>query len=351
MNYVAIAAAIVLSSIAAYFSVLGLAAIFAASAVAVIVMASALEATKVITAVWLHLNWNQLAGSLKTYLVLATLALMGITSMGIFGFLSKAHIDHQVQVETTVGAQMKLIDMKIANKQRDVDDLDKQINQIDGLNSNVVETAKRASDSRKAVTSVRGSKADRQALVKQKESLNEEMTVLQTDKIKLEGEVAKLEAEVGPLRYIADKFSEGGHADKSALETAVFWLIMVLVVCFDPLAIMLLLATNIRFNQPVAHAEPLGFVSKPVGLLATPQKLLAKLAPEPEPDPPKKEDKPKAEEPPKRVRRRVVKKVEWGITHQPNSNVVSIAPNTIKKRRGRPKNSYVRIPDKAITKF
>ena len=93
INYLALLVAIALSAIAAYFSVIGLTTIFAASFWPVVIMGGTLEVAKVVAASWIYRNWNITPFSIKAYLVASILALMFITSMGTFGYLSKAHID------------------------------------------------------------------------------------------------------------------------------------------------------------------------------------------------------------------------------------------------------------------
>src|SRR6056300_706518 len=85
--------ALTISAVAIYYSVAGLVAIFAAAAVPIMIMGGVLEISKLVTAVWLHRYWKQTVWWLKSYLTLAVVVLMLITSMGIFGFLSKAHIE------------------------------------------------------------------------------------------------------------------------------------------------------------------------------------------------------------------------------------------------------------------
>ena len=96
MSYLVFLIAVFLSAIAAYYSVMGMVAIFSAAALPVALMAGGLEAAKLITASWLYRNWNIAPRFLKYYLSIAVVILMFITSMGIFGFLSKAHLDQAV---------------------------------------------------------------------------------------------------------------------------------------------------------------------------------------------------------------------------------------------------------------
>ena len=98
MAYLLLGSALLLSSIAAYFSVVGLSTIFPGSIVSIIVMAFGLELAKIIVAVWAHQNWKKISRLTKIYLSTSVIILMGITSMGIFGFLSKSHIEHSSSV-------------------------------------------------------------------------------------------------------------------------------------------------------------------------------------------------------------------------------------------------------------
>ena len=254
MHYLAIAVALGLSSIAAYFSVLGLAAIFSASAVSVAIMAIGLEATKVVTAVWLHLHWNKLSTFIRIYLCAAVLLLMAITSMGIFGFLSKAHIEYQVKVDTTVGYKLKLVDLRINRKETEITDLEVKIKKIDEPLNRMTELANGPITARAASRATRRADKARDVVLLKKHERQNELTTLFEEKLLLQSDLTILEAEIGPIKYIADQVY--GKADKSEIETAVFWLILVLVICFDPLAIALLLGTNIRFEEePRVHKK------------------------------------------------------------------------------------------------
>ena len=101
--------ALTISAVAIYYSVAGLVAIFAAAAIPIMIMGTTLEVAKLVTAVWLHRYWSQAAWWLKYYLALAVLVLMFITSMGIFGYLSKAHIEQTSAGEESVAQVERLI--------------------------------------------------------------------------------------------------------------------------------------------------------------------------------------------------------------------------------------------------
>ena len=108
--------ALSISAIAAYFSIIGLATIFPGSTEAVITMGAVLEVGKIAAAVWLHRNWKSAPRLIKAYLTGAVVVLMGITSMGIFGFLSKAHIEHQHTMNKSE-ASINQIDDKIKREE------------------------------------------------------------------------------------------------------------------------------------------------------------------------------------------------------------------------------------------
>ena len=109
--------ALTVSAVAAYYSIIGLTAIFAAAIIPVIIMGSTLEVAKITTAVWLHTFWQDAPLLMKTYLTSATIVLMLITSMGIFGFLSKAHIE-QSAGGTDVTARIERVDQDITRQQQ-----------------------------------------------------------------------------------------------------------------------------------------------------------------------------------------------------------------------------------------
>lgn len=122
--------ALTISAVAAYYSIVGLVAIFAAAAIPVIIMGSALEVGKLTTAVWLHLNWKNAGALIKTYLVTATLLLMFITSMGIFGFLSRAHIE-QTAVATEGQAQLVRIQSEIERNETIIERAEQKIQRLE----------------------------------------------------------------------------------------------------------------------------------------------------------------------------------------------------------------------------
>jgi len=112
--------ALALSTIAAWYSIVGLTAIFASAVIPIIIMGSALELAKIITTVWLRKYWDRCTWVMKVYLVPAVIALAVLTSMGIFGFLSKAHLDQGVIGGDSI-AQVQILDEKIKTAKENIE--------------------------------------------------------------------------------------------------------------------------------------------------------------------------------------------------------------------------------------
>ena len=249
VNYLALVIAILLSIVAAYYSVVGLAVIFASAMIPVIVMASTLEAGKVVATSWLYRNWNTAPRFIKYYLAVAVVVLMFITSMGIFGFLSKAHLDQSL-ISGDATTKLAIYDEKIKTAKENIEAARKQLKQMDEA---VDQTMARSSDEKGAerANSIRRSQQkDRSALAKEIETNQRIVVTLNEESTPIRAEVRKVEAEVGPIKYIA-ALLYGDNPDQNILEKAVRWVIISIVFVFDPLAIMLLLAANHSiYNRP-----------------------------------------------------------------------------------------------------
>jgi hypothetical protein len=245
IDIIALIVALMLSGVAAWYSIIGLTAIFAASFWPVVIMGSVLEIGKVVTASWLYRNWNVAPKFLRYYLTMAVVVLMFITSMGIFGFLSRAHIEQTASAtDNTVIIQQ--IDSRIDRENKKISDAETVIQQLDNA-VKVLQDAQRLRGKDGAIALREVQKPERETLQKDiSESLNE-IDKLQDEKTKLSVEQAKLEAEVGPLKYIAELIYS--NADKNQLESAVRWVIIILVLVFDPLAVLLLIAANIGLQN------------------------------------------------------------------------------------------------------
>lgn len=248
---------IAISIIAIYYSVLGLAAIFAAAVIPIIVMGTVLEVGKLVTAWWLKANWHRAPLAIKSYLTIAVVVLMIITSMGIFGFLSKAHTDQAIPLGDTV-AKVTFIDEKINNERETVANAKALIKQLDnaviGIQSgegreirNRDGTTRIENPAERALQVRRTQAGDRAALTRTIDEAQTRIVVLQEEKAPIAGKLRAVEAEVGPIKYIA-KLIYGDNPDQNILEKAVTWVIVIIVLVFDPLAVLLLLASQLSFQ-------------------------------------------------------------------------------------------------------
>ena len=305
--------AITISSVAIYYSVAGLVAIFAAAAIPIIIMGTALEVGKLVAAVWLHRYWSRAAWWLKTYLSIAVVVLMIITSMGIFGFLSKAHVEQNLASDTVtqrieiiegkILAEEKYIERQgdvleriqskdksgvdrfnqdIAIEQKKIDDayarievLDADVEAFTSRNKGFggtgrvkqglelrekqgperealmlkIEQASQKIDQLREKNDKSLDKVDNQVAVAEKNIFDATTRIdgFLLDLEPLKGQVMKLESEVGPIRYIAE-FVYGEEADRNLLEEAVRWVIITIIFVFDPLAVLLLIASQYTFR-------------------------------------------------------------------------------------------------------
>jgi len=237
--------AISISIIAAGYSIIGLATLFAGAAVPIIAMGTALEIGKLIAASWLYNNWRSsfVPVSLKTYLFSAVVVLVFITSMGIFGFLSKAHLE---QVQPTTGNEIKInsINTQLSQQETIINRAEKTLAQLDKsievyLNN---EYATRGLKERKK------QEEERNTLQSTINTATDKIVELQTQKANLQLQQDKIEAEVGPIKYVAELIY-GKESAKSHFDEAVRIVILILIFVFDPLAVLLLIAANISLRQ------------------------------------------------------------------------------------------------------
>jgi hypothetical protein len=225
MIYLTFLAAILLSGIAGYYSIIGLAAIFAGAFWPVVIMGSALEFAKLVTASWLYRNWKTTPILLKSYLTSAVVILMLITSMGIFGFLAKSHID------STLDAGANSVELKTIETQEKIS------------KEKLEYLLARAKDPATA-----SNKLDKQIQDTQKE-----LSEISKRKLPLLKEENKLTADVGPIKYVADIFFSGDNALDKAVRLVIFMIMLV----FDPLAVLLLISGNITLKEnKVVEPEP-----------------------------------------------------------------------------------------------
>ena len=235
--------AISISVIAAGYSIIGLATLFAGAVIPIIMMGSALEVGKLVAASWLYHNWNSdVPRLLKAYLFSAIIILIFITSMGIFGFLSKAHLD-QVKPTSSNNIKIELLDNQIKSQQLIINRSQKTLDQLDKALEVYIEKeyVTRGLKERKK------QKPERDELnIAIKEASNE-IAKLSEEKGTLSLEQNKIEAEVGPIKYVAELIY--GENAENNFDSAVRIVILILIFVFDPLAVLLLIAANISLRQ------------------------------------------------------------------------------------------------------
>ena len=242
----ALVSGLTVSAVAIYYSVAGLVAIFSAAVIPIIVMGVALEISKLAGTVWLKQNWTRAPYFIRAYLLAAIAILMLITSMGIFGFLSKAHSDQSL-VSGDVQSRIAVYDEKIKTSKDNIDANRKALKQMDEAVDQVMGRSSDEKGADKAVQIRRSQQKERVRLQSEIQAEQKNITVLSEERAPIAAEVRKVEAEVGPIKYIA-AFIYGDNPDSNILEKAVTWVIIIIVVVFDPLAVILLLASQYSFQ-------------------------------------------------------------------------------------------------------
>jgi hypothetical protein len=236
--------ALTLSAIAAWYSILGLTAIFAAAVIPIIIMGGSLEVAKVVTTVWLHRYWDRAGWVLKMYLIPAVIALAFLTSMGIFGFLSKAHSDQEL-VSGDVGAKVAVYDEKIKTARDNIEANRKALQQMDAQVDQLLGRTTDDVGANRAVQVRRQQRAERNRLQNEIAADQEVISKLNEEAAPIRAQIRKVEAEVGPIKYIAALiYGDQVQDDTTTLEKAVRWVIILIVFVFDPLALSLVIAAQ-----------------------------------------------------------------------------------------------------------
>ena len=234
--------ALAISAVAAYYSIVGLMAIFAGATTAIAIMGIVLEIGKLICASWTFQNWKTSPVSIRFYFILAVVVLMLITSLGIFGFLSRAHIT-QSSPTALISERIERIDLKIDQRQTQIKRYQGRLNTLDQALQRYIELGAIS----KGLAKI-GAMDNETSLLKTKvEGLENEIDGLSDEKYGLKTELNLAEVEVGPIRYVASMLYD--DVSESQLEEAVRWIIVLLIFVFDPLAVVLVIAANISLRD------------------------------------------------------------------------------------------------------
>jgi len=234
--------ALAISAVAAYYSIVGLMAIFAGATTAIAIMGIVLEIGKLICASWTFTNWKSCPVIMKSYFILAVVVLMLITSLGIFGFLSRAHIT-QSSPTALISERIERIDLKIDQRQTQISRYQGRLDTLDQALQRYIELGAIS----KGLAKI-GAMDNETSLLKTKvEGLENEIDSLSDEKYGLKTELNLAEVEVGPIRYVASMLYD--DVSESQLEEAVRWIIILLIFVFDPLAVVLVIAANISLRD------------------------------------------------------------------------------------------------------
>ena len=235
--------AISISVIAAGYSIVGLATLFAGAVVPIIAMGSALEVGKLVAASWLYHNWNSdVPRLLKSYLFGAIIVLVFITSLGIFGFLSKAHLD-QVKPTSSNAIKIEVIDKQINQQNLIIERAEKQINLLDKALEVYIDKEYVS----KGLKERKKQEEERTTLTTTINEASDKIAELTNQKAELSLAQDKIEAEVGPIKYVAELIY--GENAQDNFDKSVRFVILILIFVFDPLAVLLLIAANISLRQ------------------------------------------------------------------------------------------------------
>jgi len=250
-GYFTLFVALMIEVVGAYYSITGLAAIFSGAVIPILIMGGSLELGKVTAAVWLKNNWERASFTFKAYLLPAVVVLMLITSMGIFGFLSKAHNDQNL-VSGDVQSKISIYDEKIKTAKENIDANRKALKQMDEAVDQVMGRSSDEKGAEKAVAIRRSQQKERARLQSEIQAEQKLVATISEERAPIAAEVRKVEAEVGPIKYIA-KLIYDDNPDANILEKAVVWMIVIIVAVFDPLALVLILAAQQSIRW--AHGE------------------------------------------------------------------------------------------------
>lgn len=262
INQLAFATSLLVAGVAAYFSVIGLATIFAGSFWPVVIMAGVLEIGKLVTAGFLHLRWSDINRAMRYYLMSAVLVLMVITSLGIFGFLAKANIEQTLQGDS-YSLELSIIDKRLEAKEKELGRFEERLANLDFI----IDTAR--PEDRNYID--RRQRDERAQIAVDIDLVVADIVELNEDKMPIQREQLVQEGEIGPIKYVAEMLY-GEDVAKDKLDNAARILIFFIIFAFDPLAVLLLVASlgiMARDNEPLNPLYATDEVSIPKDKIAT----------------------------------------------------------------------------------
>ena len=247
INQIAFGTSLLVAGVAAYFSVIGLATIFAGSYWPVVVMAGVLEIGKLVTAGFLHLRWSDINRAMRYYLMTSVVVLMLITSLGIFGFLAKANIEQTLQGDS-YSLELSILDKRLDAKEKELGRFEERLANLDFI----IDTAR--PEDRNYID--RRQRDERAQIATDIDLVVSEIVELNEEKMPIQREQLVQEGEIGPIKYVAEMLY-GEDVAKDKLDNAARILIFFIIFAFDPLAVLLLVASlgiMARENDPLNPA-------------------------------------------------------------------------------------------------
>ena len=235
--------ALAISGVAAFYSIVGLMAIFSASASSIAVMGSVLEVGKLATASWLYQNWKKVPRFLKYYLTGAVVILMFITSMGIFGYLSKSHIDAGTGT-SELYVKLERLDSNIESERKSISRAEGQLEKLDFALERYIELNAVSKGLRKRDEQ----KPERDKLAQTVDESQDKIDIYLDERAEIQLKIKSFEVEVGPLKYISALLF-GENESVNYLDKAVRYVIILLIFVFDPLAVLMLIAANMSLKE------------------------------------------------------------------------------------------------------
>ena len=234
--------ALAISTVAAYYSIVGLMAIFAGAKLAIAIMGVVLEIGKLVVASWTFQNWKTSPVTIRSYFIVSVVVLMFITSLGIFGFLARAHIE-QSSPTTLLEERIERVDLKIVQKNTQIKRYQTRLDILDKALLRYIELGAIT----KGLTKIGEKDVETEILKTKISTLETEIDELSDNKYELKNKLNLAMVEVGPIRYVASMIYD--EVNETQLEEAVRWIIILLIFVFDPLAVMLVIAANISLRD------------------------------------------------------------------------------------------------------
>ncbi len=247
MNFLLLAIALLISCTAGFYSVSGLVSIFSGAVWSIAIMGTVLELGKISVTVWLHRYWSETTIWLKSYLLIAIVVLMSITSLGIFGYLSRAHVGQSLK-SSNAQSKISIYEVQIDSLKNSQKENQKTLQQLDDAINQVVAKSQNELGAAKALQLRNAQQKERLQLEQLNQEYQQKIDLIKQEEEPTKLELQKNEVDVGPIKYIA-ALIYGDNPSQNLLERAVRWVIVLLVIVFDPLAISMLLAADQQLSK------------------------------------------------------------------------------------------------------